>query len=164
MNWFFCLFVCWNKTRIIELRLLSWEGSKPHGSDHTGRGTLKPQLWKTLITWLLYLFPLKHGKKDIQDRAWPIMVVPVAQVHRLFGCPKINLEIWDLPTWRAKDVRVSFYSNVDHDFGMSQVKLAMTQWQWWPCFFFTKNKKKWFLFNFLADGPTPRQWGTTDKK
>ena len=71
MYWFFCLFVCWNKTRIIELRLLSWEGSKPHGSDHTGRGTLKPQLWKTLITWLLYLFPLKHGKKDIQDRAWP---------------------------------------------------------------------------------------------
>jgi len=32
---FVCLFVCWNKTRKTILRLLSWEGSKPPGSDHT---------------------------------------------------------------------------------------------------------------------------------
>jgi len=34
-----CLFVCWNQTRQIILRLLIWEGSKPPGNDHTRAGT-----------------------------------------------------------------------------------------------------------------------------
>jgi len=79
---FVCLFVCWNTTRKTTLGLLCWEGSKPHGSDHTRAEAQTTYVPKTAVqtTYVLKRFIYPHSCVCV----WLFFIDFVCLLNRFF--------------------------------------------------------------------------------